>query len=46
MILEDILFFGGLGGIAISLLLLIIYIPVFRSARKRLIKRIQEGDED
>lgn len=34
------LFYGGIAGIALSLVLILILIPVFSSAKKRMIKKI------
>ena len=40
--MGDILFFGGLAGMGISVLLILILIPVFRRQRKKLLKRMEE----
>lgn len=42
--MGDMIFYGGLAGMGISLLLVLILLPVFRGQRKRLRKKI-EGDE-
>ena len=34
------LFYGGIAGIALSLVLILILIPIFSSAKKRMIKKI------
>lgn len=40
--MGDILFFGGLAGMGISILLILILVPVFRWQRKKLLKRMEE----
>ena len=42
--MADLLWYGGLAGMAASLLVLIILLPVFRKKRKKLYKRIEEGE--
>lgn len=44
--MGDMLFFGGLAGAGLCLLLCLILIPVFKWQRKRLLKMIEEGYED
>ncbi len=44
--MGDMIFYGGLIGMGISLLLWLILIPVFRVQRKKLRKRIEEGEEE
>lgn len=44
MTTTDILFYGGLAAMAAAILLLMILIPVFRAQRKRLVKKIENGD--
>ena len=43
--MGDMIFYGGLAGMGISLLLLLILLPVFRGQRKRLRRKIEEGEE-
>ncbi len=43
--MGDYLFYGGLAGMAGSVLLALILIPVFRSQRKRKLKGIENGEE-
>ncbi len=40
--MGNILFFGGLTGTGISLLLIVILIPIFRKQRKKLLKQMEE----
>jgi len=40
--MGTILFFGGLAGMGISLLMILILIPVFRKNRKKLLKQMEE----
>ncbi len=40
--METILFYGGLAAMAVSLLLLLILVPVFRGQRKHLLKQLDE----
>lgn len=40
----DLLFYGGIAAMGAAVLLLIILIPVFRVQRKRLVKKIENGD--
>ncbi len=42
--MADLLWYGGLAGMAVSLLVLIILLPVFRKKRKSLYKQIEEGE--
>ena len=40
--MGNILFFGGLAGMGIFLFLILIFIPLFRNQRKKLLKRMEE----
>ena len=42
--MENLLFYGGVGAMAGSLLLLIILVPVFSVRRRKLLRRIEDGD--
>ena len=43
--MTDLLFWGGLIGMGAAVLLLLILIPVFGLMRRRLIKKIENGEE-
>ena len=42
--MENLLFYGGVGAMSVSLLLLIILLPAFAHRRKSLLHRIENGD--
>ena len=42
--MENLLFYGGVIAMSVSLLLLIILLPVFAHPRKSLLRRIENGD--
>ncbi len=42
--MADLLWYGGLTGMAVSLLVLLILLPVFRKKRKKLYREIEEGE--
>ncbi len=42
--MTEILLFGGLAAMGVSLLLLLILIPVFRHQRKKVIRQIEDGE--
>lgn len=44
--MTELLLYGGLAGMGVSLLLLIILVPVFRHQRKKMIERIENGDDE
>ena len=43
--MENLLFFGGIACVASALVLLLILIPVFRAKRKRLVRKIENGED-
>lgn len=43
--MEDLLFYGGLGTAGVGLILLFILISIFGHQRRRLIKRIEDGED-
>lgn len=43
--MGDYLFYGGIAGMAGSLLLILILIPVFRAQRKKKLGKIERGEE-
>ncbi len=45
MTTTDLLFWGGLIAMGTAVLLLLIFIPVFRAQRKRLVKKIENGED-
>ena len=42
--MENLLFYGGITAMAVSLLLLVILLPVFAHRRKTLLRRIENGE--
>ena len=42
--MAELLWYGGLTGAGLSLVLLTILLPIFRKRRKRLLKEIEEGE--
>lgn len=44
--MGNIIFYGGLAGMGITFLLGLILIPVFRGQRKKMYKKIEDGEEN
>ncbi len=43
--MENLLLYGGFGAAALGILLLLILVPVFSARRRKLMKRIENGEE-
>ena len=45
MSMTDMMFYGGAAGMVLAVILLLLLIPIHRAQRKRLIKKIENGEE-